>query len=70
MAEDLHAAVGAEALGDGVQVAMSCGVSASRRGEAFDFEAVFRSANAALYEAKRYGGDRVRSDSPPAMVAS
>jgi PleD family two-component response regulator len=49
---------------------MSCGVSASRRGETFDFDAVFRSADAALYEAKRCGGDRVRSEVPQAMVAS
>lgn len=67
--ESLHKAVGSEALGGGVQVTMSCGISASRRGETFDFDAVFRSADAALYEAKRCGGDRVRSDAPPALVA-
>ena len=67
--ESLHEAVGAEALGGGVQVTMSCGVSASRRGETFDFDTVFRGADAALYEAKRCGGDQVRSDAPPAMVA-
>jgi diguanylate cyclase (GGDEF)-like protein len=67
--ESLHEAVGGEVLGGGVQVTMSCGVSASRRGETFDFDAVFRSADAALYEAKRCGGDRVRSEVPPVMVA-
>jgi diguanylate cyclase (GGDEF)-like protein len=67
--ESLHKAVSSEALGGGVQVTISCGVSASRRGETFDFDTVFRSADAALYEAKRCGGDRVRSDAPPAVVA-
>ncbi|HEX3609959.1 MAG TPA: GGDEF domain-containing protein [Solirubrobacterales bacterium] len=70
VAESLHATISSEALGGGVRVSMSCGVSASRRGEAFDFDTVFRSADAALYEAKRCGGDRVCSDAPPAMVAS
>ena len=70
VAEDLHAAIGAEALGGGVQVAMSFGVSASRRGETFDFDAIFRGADAALYEAKRCGGDRVLSDAPSAMVVN
>ena len=36
----------------GIRVTVGCGVSASRRGEAFDFDAVFHSADAALYEAK------------------
>jgi diguanylate cyclase (GGDEF)-like protein len=66
--ESLQEAIGAETLGGGAQVTMSCGVSASRRDEIFDFDAVFRSADAALYEAKRCGGNRVRSDAPPAMV--
>jgi GGDEF domain-containing protein len=47
---------------------MSFGVSASRRGETFDFDTVFRGADAALYEAKRCGGDRVLSDAPSTMV--
>ena len=68
--ESLHEVVGSEMLTGGVQVTISCGVSASHRGETFDFDTVFRSADAALYEAKRCGGDRVRSDVPSAMVAS
>jgi diguanylate cyclase (GGDEF)-like protein len=46
----------------GIQVTMSCGVSSSMRGHAFDFDAVFQDADAGLYEAKRCGGDQVRSD--------
>lgn len=70
VAEGLREAVGSEALGGGVRVTISCGVSATRHGESFDFDTVFRSADAALYEAKRCGGDRVRSDVSPALVAS
>jgi hypothetical protein len=40
-------------------VTMSFGVAASAGGRAFDFEAVFAEADAALYEAKRSGRDRV-----------
>jgi diguanylate cyclase (GGDEF)-like protein len=68
--ESLHEAVGSEALCGGVQVTLSCGVSASRRDETFDFDAVFRSADAALYEAKHCGGGQVRSDASPAIVVS
>jgi len=38
---------------------MSFGVDASRRGEAFDYARVFAQADAALYEAKRDGRDRI-----------
>jgi PleD family two-component response regulator len=38
---------------------MSFGVCASRRGEAFDYPAVFARADEALYEAKHSGRDRV-----------
>jgi diguanylate cyclase (GGDEF)-like protein len=69
LAESLHASVGSETFGGGIQVQLSCGVSGSHRGEPFDFDVVFRSADAALYEAKHRGGDRVRSDAPPVMVA-
>jgi diguanylate cyclase (GGDEF)-like protein len=66
--QSLQQTVSVEMLGGGVQVTMSCGVSASRHDEIFDFDTVFRSADAALYEAKRCGGDRVRSDAPLALV--
>jgi diguanylate cyclase (GGDEF)-like protein len=65
VAESLREAVGSEVLGGGVQVTVSCGVSASRCGESFDFDTVFRGADAALYEAKRRGGDQVRGDDAP-----
>jgi diguanylate cyclase (GGDEF)-like protein len=59
LAEELREAVSAGAVGGGVEVTVSLGVSASRRGEAFDYSAVFAEADAALYEAKRSGRDRV-----------
>ncbi len=43
-----------------LDVTMSLGVAASEPGQPFDFEAVFARADAALYEAKRAGRDRVR----------
>jgi diguanylate cyclase (GGDEF)-like protein len=65
VAESLQATISAEPLTGGIAVTMSCGVSASRRGEPFDFDSVFRSADAALYEAKRCGGNRVGGDRRP-----
>lgn len=66
LAEELRKAVGAETVGGGLQVSMSFGVSASLPGEAFDYPVVFSRADAALYEAKRRGHDRVCSDQMPA----
>jgi diguanylate cyclase (GGDEF)-like protein len=43
----------------GQAVTMSFGVAASAEGEAFDFDALFAHADAALYRAKRAGRDRV-----------
>lgn len=70
VADGLHATVCAEPLAGGIQVTISCGVSASHRGEPFDFDTVFRSADSALYEAKRRGGDLVLSDVPAATAAN
>jgi diguanylate cyclase (GGDEF)-like protein len=61
LAEELRAAVSARSVAGGVEVTLSLGVSASERGEAFDYAAVFAAADAALYEAKRAGRDRVCS---------
>ncbi len=58
LAEQLReAAAGLER--DSGQVTMSFGVAASTASEAFDYETVFGEADAALYEAKRAGRDRV-----------
>ena len=59
LAEDLRAAVVTEAEESGEPVTMSCGVSASARGEPFRYREVFAAADAALYRAKRTGRDRV-----------
>jgi diguanylate cyclase (GGDEF)-like protein len=58
VAETLRGAVSLEPLG-GFDMTMSFGVSASSRGDAFDYERVFAEADLALYEAKRNGRDRV-----------
>lgn len=65
-AENLHRAVGAGRRG-GLNVTMSFGVSCSCYGDTFDYERVFEAADAALYEAKNTGRNRVCA-SPP-MVA-
>jgi diguanylate cyclase (GGDEF)-like protein len=59
IAEALRLAVAGETLAGGLHVTMSFGVAASAGGAAFDFETVFAEADAALYEAKRSGRDRV-----------
>ena len=59
LADELQAAVVSDAAGTGKRVTMSCGVSASARGRPFFYSDVFASADAALYEAKRTGRDRV-----------
>ena len=46
----------------GVKLTMSFGVSASKWGSEFDYDAVFAEADAALYEAKRGGRDQVVSE--------
>ncbi|HMJ32678.1 MAG TPA: GGDEF domain-containing protein [Baekduia sp.] len=58
VAERLRASVGAAPIA-GQSVTMSFGVAASADGEAFDFDTLYASADAALYAAKRGGRDRV-----------
>jgi diguanylate cyclase (GGDEF)-like protein len=60
LAERLRSAVRAGTVNGGQHVTMSCGVAASEPGAGFDYERVFSAADAALYEAKRSGRDRVR----------
>ena len=58
IAEPIRAAVGAESI-EGVAVTISCGVGGSRPGTAFDYKTAFSGCDAALYEAKRSGRNRV-----------
>jgi diguanylate cyclase (GGDEF)-like protein len=60
-AETLRAAVAGTTMAAGVALTMSFGVSASPPGAEFHYEQVFAGADAALYEAKRAGRDRVES---------
>jgi diguanylate cyclase (GGDEF)-like protein len=59
MAERLREAIEASTVGAGLRVTMSFGVSASPSGNAFDYKAICEEADAALYEAKRSGRNRV-----------
>ena len=58
LAEQLREVIAAEPRA-GRAVTMSFGTSATAPGERFDYERAFRQADAALYEAKRGGRDRV-----------
>jgi len=69
-AERLRVAVAEGSMAAGVKLTMSFGVSASQRGNAFDYDAVFAEADAALYEAKRGGRDQgVVGAREPVLVA-
>jgi diguanylate cyclase (GGDEF)-like protein len=59
LAEELRAAVADQSFEAGIQMTMSFGVSASKPGETFDYQASFAAADGALYEAKRLGRNRV-----------
>jgi diguanylate cyclase (GGDEF)-like protein len=63
LAEELRRAVAAEPMA-GLHVTVSLGVAASPPG-AFDFHAVFRDADVALYRAKSHGRDRVERAATP-----
>jgi diguanylate cyclase (GGDEF)-like protein len=66
LAEALRAAVAHAPVG-GHEVTMSFGVAASAPGEPFDYEAMFGAADAALYEAKHGGRNRV---CPPSSITA
>jgi diguanylate cyclase (GGDEF)-like protein len=59
MAEKLRMGLECQTVGGGLQVTMSFGVSASHHDGAFDYQRVCAEADAALYEAKRAGRNRV-----------
>jgi diguanylate cyclase (GGDEF)-like protein len=59
LAERLREAVASDLVGGGLEITMSVGVGASTQGQRFDYDAVFAEADAALYEAKRGGRNRV-----------
>jgi diguanylate cyclase (GGDEF)-like protein len=69
VAEQLRAAVESERMGSAAYVTVSCGVTASDRAGRFDYGASFARADAALYEAKRLGRNRVCDSVSPGAVA-
>jgi diguanylate cyclase (GGDEF)-like protein len=68
IAEDLRQAVAADTVGDGTPLTISFGVSASTRGASFDYDRVFAAADAALYDAKSEGRNRV-CERPPVLLS-
>jgi diguanylate cyclase (GGDEF)-like protein len=68
LAERIRAAV-ADGPIQGVEVTISCGVGGSAPGSAFDYDTAFAACDAALYEAKREGRNRVRGAPEPLPVA-
>jgi diguanylate cyclase (GGDEF)-like protein len=66
VAEELRKTIAESSFGDGVRLTMSFGVSASTAGTEFDYASVFAAADAALYDAKEMGRDRISvRPSPP-----
>ena len=61
LAVRLRDAVAATRFTDGLAITISCGVGASAAGDPFDYEALFGTADAAMYEAKREGRNRVNA---------
>lgn len=69
MAERIRRAMAAGRVG-GVEVTVSCGVSASAPGSRFDYAAAFADADSAMYEAKRLGRNRSRAARAEPALAS
>jgi diguanylate cyclase (GGDEF)-like protein len=59
LAQRLREVVASSTVAGEVRTTISLGVGGSRRGEPFDYDAVFAEADAALYEAKTNGRDQV-----------
>jgi diguanylate cyclase (GGDEF)-like protein len=68
LAESLRRAIAAGTVGDGTQLTISFGVSASARGAGFDYDRVFAAADEALYEAKSEGRNKV-CERPPVVFS-
>lgn len=58
-------AVAATRFTNGLEITISCGVAASTDGDPFDYDALFATADAAMYEAKREGRNRVNAAADP-----
>ena len=69
LAERLREAIADSELAGGVQVTASFGASASVEGSTFNFDDLFEIADAALYEAKRSGRNRVVLGGAPLPLA-
>ncbi|MFL5908745.1 MAG: diguanylate cyclase [Solirubrobacterales bacterium] len=69
LAELLRRTIEACTFGNGSALTMSFGVSASRPDDGFDYERVFAAADAALYEAKSLGRNRVCTVEFPARAS-
>jgi diguanylate cyclase (GGDEF)-like protein len=69
LAGRLHTAVGANPIA-GLEITISLGVAASVAGTPFAWDAVFARADAALYQAKQGGRDRVVSDTTSALLTA
>ncbi len=68
LANRLRDAVAATRFSHDLQMTISCGVGVSPPGVPFDYEELFESADAAMYEAKRKGRNQVNAATPPATV--
>ncbi len=69
LAERLRSAVAEEPVAGDVPITMSFGVGASGRGATFDYDLVFAETDAALYDAKRDGRNRVCVAGPVPVLA-
>ena len=58
-------AVAANRFTDGLEITVSCGVSASPAGEPFNYETLFEAADSAMYAAKREGQNSVNAAPDP-----